>query len=96
MQRCNRNRDLWETNESYESVLDTVGTRHLLVKKPVDTLSTHNGGFGISSRRIRAVPTIPVISAHTATNLSCISGRKGLPKREGSRIGTAATPLIPR
>jgi hypothetical protein len=68
MQRCNSNGDLWDTNESYESVLDTVSTGHLLVKKPVHALSTHNGGFGISSRRIRAVPTIPVISAHTATN----------------------------
>lgn len=68
MQRCNGDGDLWETDKRYESVLYTVSIGYLLIKKAVHALSTHNGGFGISSRRIRAVPTIPVISAHTATN----------------------------
>lgn len=52
-----------------------LDTERLLILAHVKMTEIYNGGSGISSALIRAVPTTPVISAHTART-RCMLGFK--------------------
>jgi len=63
MKRRDREADLWWAHKRNQSMLDTG---KLLLLAHFKMTEIYNGGSGISSALIRAVPTTPVISAHTA------------------------------
>jgi len=63
MKWCDREANLWWPHKRNQSMFDTE-TLSLLAHSKMTEI--YNGGSGISSALIRAVPTAPVISAHTA------------------------------
>ena len=73
-------------------MLDTEG---LLMLAHVKMTEIYNGGSGISSALIRAVPTTPVISAHTA-RIRCMLGFKQNFKQNKIMYSRTGTPMTPR
>ena len=55
-----------------------LDTERLLILAHVKMTDIYNGGSGISSALIRAVPTTPVISAHTARAWCMLVFKKGI------------------